>query len=74
MELADEFIDELNKERKPDWIDVHNVRIIKFGRDVHIDCHLTLPWYYSLEKTHEQVELFENVIKHTLFAFCSALP
>lgn len=63
MDLVDEFIEELNKERKPDWIDVHNLRIIKFGRDVHIDCHLTLPCYYSLEKSHEQVELFEKVIQ-----------
>ena len=63
MDLVDEFIDELNKERKPDWIDVHNLRIIKFGRDVHIDCHLTLPWYYNLEQTHNQVVLFEDVIK-----------
>lgn len=63
MNLVDEFIEELNVERKPDWIDVHNLRIIKFGRDVHIDCHLTLPWYYSLEESHEQVELFERVIK-----------
>ena len=63
MDLVDEFIKELNQERKLDWIDVHNLRIIKFGRDVHIDCHLTLPWYYSLEQTHNQVVLFENVIK-----------
>lgn len=63
MDLVDEFIEELNRERKPEWIDVHNLRIIKFGRDVHIDCHLTLPWYYNLEKSHEQVELFEQVIK-----------
>ena len=63
MDLVDEFIGDLNQERKAEWIDVHNLRIIKFGRDVHIDCHLTLPWYYTLEKSHEQVELFEQVIK-----------
>lgn len=63
MDLVNEFIKELNGERKSDWIDVHNLRIIKFGRDVHIDCHLTLPWYYTLEESHEQVDLFEKVIK-----------
>ena len=63
MDLVNEFVNELSLERKPDWIDVHNLRIIKFGRDVHIDCHLTLPWYYSLEQTHEHVVLFEDVIK-----------
>lgn len=63
MTLVDAFIQKLNVERKIDWIDVHNLRLIKFGRDVHIDCHLTLPWYYSLEETHEQVELFERVIE-----------
>lgn len=63
MTLADDFIEELNKNRKPEWIDVHNLRIIKFGRDVHVDCHLTLPWYYSLEESHQQVVRFEAIIK-----------
>jgi divalent metal cation (Fe/Co/Zn/Cd) transporter len=63
MDLVESIVDDLNKERQEDWIDVHNLRVIKFGRDIHIDCHLTMPWYYSLSEAHEQVDKFELLLK-----------
>ena len=63
MKIVDELVVELNKERRDEWIDVHNMRVLKFGRDIHIDCHLTLPWYNSLEESHAQVVLFEKLIQ-----------
>ncbi|WP_341225292.1 cation diffusion facilitator family transporter [uncultured Arcticibacterium sp.] len=53
----------LNKNRKESWIDVHNLRIQKYGADIHVDCHLTLPYYLSLEDAHTQVGLFENMVE-----------
>lgn len=49
--------------RKKNWIDVHNFRIQKYGADLHVDCHLTLPFYLTLQDSHEEVIDFENVIK-----------
>jgi cation diffusion facilitator family transporter len=46
----------INKERKESWIDIHNLRIVKYGSVVHVDCHMTLPWYYSLEMAHQEVD------------------
>lgn len=46
----------LNKNRKPEWIDIHNTRIQQHGSGLHIDAHLTLPWYYELRKAHEEME------------------
>ena len=63
MSIVEELAVELNQQRKPEWIDVHNLRVLKFGRDIHIDCHLTLPWYRSLEESHEQVVLLEKLIQ-----------
>lgn len=52
----------LNEKRKYNWIDIHNMRIIKYGSNLHIDCHLTLPWYISLEESHQEVTEFEELI------------
>lgn len=63
-ELAAEVIADIEAHRRPAWVDVHNFRIIKYGAVLHIDCHLTLPWYYTLEQAHaEQAELEELVRK-----------
>lgn len=59
---TDGVIELLNKNRKEDWIDIHNMRILKYGAHIHIDCHVTLPWYYSLERAHEKVTEIENLI------------
>lgn len=53
----------LDKNRQLDWIDLHNLRIQKYGADLHIDCHLTLPYYYTLAEVHDQVQAVENLIK-----------
>ena len=46
----------LNENRKRQWIDIHNMRIQQHGSGLHIDAHLTLPWYYELRKAHKEME------------------
>jgi cation diffusion facilitator family transporter len=46
----------LNENREPQWIDIHNMRIQQHGSKLHIDAHLTLPWYVELREAHEQME------------------
>lgn len=46
----------MNENRKPEWIDLHNTRIQQHGSGLHIDAHLTLPWYFELRKAHEEME------------------
>lgn len=53
----------LNNNRKEEWIDVHNLRVLQYGASYHIDCHLTLPWYWSLEQAHQEVISFENIFR-----------
>jgi cation diffusion facilitator family transporter len=60
--LVEEIVEVLNKNRKDEWIDIHNFRVIKYGSNLHIDCHITLPWYYSLEKSHSLVSEVENIL------------
>lgn len=53
----------LNANRRENWIDLHNLRVIKYGGQLHIDCHLTLPWYLNLVEAHKEVEELGALIK-----------
>jgi cation diffusion facilitator family transporter len=57
-QLLDKVAEVLNAQRQPNWIDLHNLRVIKYGNKLHIDCHLTLPWYFNLQEAHREVDAF----------------
>ncbi|MFN3874411.1 MAG: cation diffusion facilitator family transporter [Flavobacteriales bacterium] len=62
LELAARVIAHLQEARRPQWIDLHNFRTMKHGRVLHIDCHVTLPWYYSLEQAHGEIADIERLV------------
>jgi divalent metal cation (Fe/Co/Zn/Cd) transporter len=62
-QLLEDMVETLNKNRVPNWIDLHNLRIIKFGSGLHIDCHLTVPWYLTVKEAHEEVDAIEALIQ-----------
>ena len=64
MVLLEEVIAEINLSRNAKWIDLHNLRVIKYGALMHIDCHLTVPWYYNVNEAHEAVDDFTQLIKN----------
>jgi cation diffusion facilitator family transporter len=53
----------LNANRRKHWIDLHNLRVIKYGGQLHIDCHLTVPWYLNVIEAHKEVEELGHLIK-----------
>lgn len=57
---------ELNKHRKEQWIDIHNLRVIKYGSNLHVDCHITLPWYQTLEQSHTLVDEVDQLVKESM--------
>lgn len=52
----------LNERREEEWIDVHNFRAQKYGNELHIDCHVTLPNYFDLNRVHEEVSMIDKLI------------
>jgi divalent metal cation (Fe/Co/Zn/Cd) transporter len=60
--LLGELVDILEKNRKENWIDIHNLRIIKYGSNLHIDCHVTLPWYFTVREAHDELEAFNDLV------------
>ena len=64
--LLNEVVLHLEANRQDNWIDIHNLRIIKYGDSIHIDCHVTLPWYYNVERGHNEIEKIEVLIMEKL--------
>jgi len=63
IELLQKLIALINDNRRPNWIDIHNLRVIKYGSLLHIDCHLTLPWYLNLRESHVEIDALGDLIK-----------
>lgn len=62
-ELLEKLVRLLNQNRRPDWIDLHNLRIIKFGNVLHMDCHLTVPWYLNVREAHDEIEALSSLVR-----------
>lgn len=62
-DLLKQLVDWLNKNRNETWIDMHNLRIIKYGSVLHIDCHITLPWYFTVREAHNEINKIETLVK-----------
>jgi cation diffusion facilitator family transporter len=68
MDEADEkllgkMVEVLNRNRKENWIDLHNLRVIKYGSILHLDCHLTVPWYLNVHQAHSEVDALSKLVK-----------
>ncbi len=62
FKIVDDIIAALNHKRKEAWIDIHNLRAQKYGNELHIDCHLTLPNYFDLNRVHQEVSSVDKLI------------
>jgi cation diffusion facilitator family transporter len=63
IELLTKMVHILNDNRRENWIDLHNLRIIKYGSILHVDCHLTVPWYLNVSEAHAEIEALGSLIR-----------
>ncbi|MEN2992547.1 MAG: cation diffusion facilitator family transporter [Bacteroidia bacterium] len=64
--LLEKIVQILDRHRRPEWIDIHNVRIQRYGAALHVDGHVTLPWYWDLARAHEAMKALEEAIRKEL--------
>ncbi|HNA17908.1 MAG TPA: cation diffusion facilitator family transporter, partial [Ferruginibacter sp.] len=64
MALLEKLVQTLNANRRPNWIDLHNLRIIKYGSRLHLDCHLTVPWYLNVHEAHREIDALSSLVKN----------
>ena len=64
IELLKKIVDLLNRNKKENWVDLHNLRVIKYGSVLHVDCHLTVPWYLNVHEAHGEVEALSSLVRN----------
>ncbi|HEY0040969.1 MAG TPA: cation diffusion facilitator family transporter [Flavisolibacter sp.] len=65
MVLLEKMVDLLEKNRHDNWVDLHNLRVIKYGNVLHVDCHLTVPWYLNVHQAHAEVDALGKLIRNS---------
>jgi len=65
FETLNRLVNHLQTVRKEDWIDIHKMRMIKYGTFLHFDCHVTVPRYYTIEEGHAVIDKIEDEIALT---------
>jgi cation diffusion facilitator family transporter len=63
-DLMKKMVSILNYNRRENWIDLHNVRIIKYGNVLHLDGHLTVPWYLNVDEAHLEIDEFITLLRN----------
>lgn len=62
-DLLGRLVKLLNNNRQVNWIDLHNLRVIKYGSVLHLDCHLTVPWYLNVHEAHREIDALANLVR-----------
>jgi cation diffusion facilitator family transporter len=63
MKLLEKMVALLEKNRRDNWVDLHNLRVIKYGNVLHLDCHLTVPWYFNIHQAHHEIDELGKLIR-----------
>jgi cation diffusion facilitator family transporter len=63
MSLLERMVDVLEKNKKENWIDMHNLRVIKYGNVLHLDCHMTVPWYLNIHQAHGEIDELAKLVR-----------
>lgn len=62
--LLEKMVNLLQANRSENWIDLHNMRIIKYGSTLHLDCHLTVPWYLDVHEAHREIDTLDKLVNN----------
>lgn len=63
VELLQKMVQVVNAQRRENWVDLHNLRVIKYGTVLHVDCHLTVPWYLNVVEAHREIDHLAEMIR-----------
>jgi divalent metal cation (Fe/Co/Zn/Cd) transporter len=42
---------------------MHKLRIIKYGRILHFDAHMTVPWHLTVREAHVELDHIEDIMR-----------
>lgn len=62
FKILKDIKDLLWKNKSINWINIHNLKLLKYGDVYHLDCDLTLPWYINISDAHKEGASLEEII------------
>lgn len=62
FKLIEQFGSIIDNNKRDEWIDVHNFKLVKYGNVFHVNCDLVLPWNLNLSDAHEEGEKLKNIL------------
>ncbi|MBP7554998.1 MAG: cation transporter [Chitinophagaceae bacterium] len=63
QQILNRLVQLLNANRATNWVDLHNLRVIKYGSILHVDCHLTVPWYLNVHEAHREIDVLAGLVR-----------
>jgi cation diffusion facilitator family transporter len=63
IELLTDIVKTLSDNRRDKWIDIHNLKMVKYGSTIHIDMHVTMPGYMTVREQREEVCVIISLIR-----------
>jgi cation diffusion facilitator family transporter len=60
------LISHLEEHKSPTWIYIHKMTYLKFGSVSHVDLHLTVPWYFNMRQSEQEVQSLKKIISNHL--------
>ncbi len=53
----------IKQNRRPAWVNIHKLTLLRFGQVYHVDMHLTLPWDFTVEQAHQEALFLKSIIR-----------
>jgi cation diffusion facilitator family transporter len=63
----------LSEKRRPGWIDLHRLRVIRSGDQRHVDLHLTVPRFWDIKRGHDEQDCLGELVGPTFFGRTEAI-
>ena len=67
-DLLERMLVSFERHRRPGIIRLHHVRAMRNGRRIHVDGHVVVPEFWSVEEAHEETHVFETAVVDDSFA------
>jgi cation diffusion facilitator family transporter len=56
------LVEAINQVRPKDIVAIHELRTLRSGRHIHVDIHIMIPEFYSIEQGHELADTFGKAV------------
>ncbi len=63
-QLLSKLVKTLQDNKRENWVDLHNLRVIKYGAVLHLDAHLTVPWFLNVHEAHKEIDALASLVKN----------